>query len=500
MADGINHIRMEYEAKHLNEVLQGCKSVSEQNELMIQLIEKFNKGLLDLQGNASKGATALRNTYRNAINDLNTSLQHFQTDASKVFTKIANESAKAAKDQANNFKKQDLQKQFEEDAKALENEMRVWQDAYRKLEKNKTEALNGKKLTPSEFSFLTKTLEIAEEKINSMSKSVEKYKGKWAGAADAVRELNQRIQDGMNFTKDNTKETIARDSLKTLEKDWESLEKRRQDYINKYGEESQMVKNVSAKQKEVTAEMEKQRQVLVDALELDRNKVNIDKEGISAANEKSLKEHEAFLWQQQQNQEALKQDQQYKALKEEVKERLALEEQLAKLQQKPSKHTAEISALKQILATKRSQKEIEEAINKLPPKYRSELKKIIATQKEHNKLSTAHNSDLQKNNKALGETLKNFMKFTAYYFVLQKMKQLVNEMLETMKELDKAFTDIQMVTGDTDEQTAQLAQDYNQLAKEMGSTTKEVAEGAAEWFNESRDHLKTLELLETRED
>ena len=49
----------QYEANHLNEVLQGCKSVSEQNELMIQLIEKFNKGLLDLQGNATKGATAL---------------------------------------------------------------------------------------------------------------------------------------------------------------------------------------------------------------------------------------------------------------------------------------------------------------------------------------------------------------------------------------------------------------------------------------------------------
>ena len=76
------------------------------------------------------------------------------------------------------------------------------------------------------------------------------------------------------------------------------------------------------------------------------------------------------------------------------------------------------------------------------------------------------------------------MKFTAYYFVLQKMKQLVNEMLETMKELDKAFTDIQMVTGGTDEETAQLADSYNQLAKEVGSTTTEVAEGAAEWLRQ----------------
>lgn len=497
MSDGINHIRMEYEANHLNEVLQGCKSVSEQNELMIQLIEKFNKGLLDLQGNATKGATALRNSYKNAINELNTSLEHFQTNASKVFTRIANESGTAAKRQADNFKKQGLQKQFQEDARALENEMKVYQDAYRKLERNKVEALNGKKLTPSEFSYLTKSIELSEKKINSLSQSVEKYKGKWSGAASEVRELNKRIQDGINFTKDNTKETIARDSLKTLEKNWESLEKKKQDYINKYGEEDQLVQNITARQKEVTAEMEKQRKVLTDALELTRNKRNADKEGISAANEKSLKEHEAFLWQQQQNQEALKRDKQYKDLKSELQERLSLEEKLAKLQQNPAKHTSEISALKQILLTKRSQEAIEEDINKLPKKYRDELMKIISAQKVQNQLAQAHNDDLEKNNKTLGESLKNFLKFTAYYFVLQKMKQLINEMIDTMKELDKAFTDIQMVTGGTDEQTAQLAKDYNKLAKEVGSTTTEVAEGASEWLRQGKTTEETSQLLKS---
>ena len=95
---------------------------------------------------------------------------------------------------------------------------------------------------------------------------------------------------------------------------------------------------------------------------------------------------------------------------------------------------------------------------------------------------------------------KKVFNYILVYRGFQMLQQGIQQAIDTMKELDKAFTDIQMVTGDTDEQTAQLAQDYNQLAKEMGSTTKEVAEGAAEWFNESRDHLKTLELLETRED
>ena len=64
-----------------------------------------------------------------------------------------------------------------------------------------------------------------------------------------------------------------------------------------------------------------------------------------------------------------------------------------------------------------------------------------------------------------------------------------------MKELDKEFTDIQMVTGGTQEETAQLAKEYNGLAKEMGSTTVEVAEGAGEWLRQGKTAEETTTLL-----
>ena len=64
-----------------------------------------------------------------------------------------------------------------------------------------------------------------------------------------------------------------------------------------------------------------------------------------------------------------------------------------------------------------------------------------------------------------------------------------------MKDLDKAFTDIQMVTMDSKEQIYDLSLEYNNLAKEMGATTQEVAEGATEWLRQGKTAEETTKLL-----
>ncbi len=119
---------------------------------------------------------------------------------------------------------------------------------------------------------------------------------------------------------------------------------------------------------------------------------------------------------------------------------------------------------------------------------------------QQNKEINKQNSGLQttgKHSKSLMETVKNIGRYVVMYQALNAIQTGVQKAYETITELDKAFTDIQLVTGDTDEEINQLSQDYNELAKQMGATTQEVAEGASEWFNESRDHVKVLELLET---
>lgn len=103
----------------------------------------------------------------------------------------------------------------------------------------------------------------------------------------------------------------------------------------------------------------------------------------------------------------------------------------------------------------------------------------------------------QTHTKGLLDSIKNIGRYVLMYQALNAIQTGVQKAYETITELDKAFTDIQLVTGDTDEEINQLSEDYNDLAKQMGATTQQVAEGASEWFNESRDHVKVLELLET---
>ena len=144
-------------------------------------------------------------------------------------------------------------------------------------------------------------------------------------------------------------------------------------------------------------------------------------------------------------------------------------------------------------STKQNQNQIQEyqkqinLINQKLQGIQKEIQLTDKTEKEVRELTQAHNNernaiiaknkDLEKTNNILSGTLGNFMKFTAYYATLNVLRQGVNKALDTMQELDKAFTDIRLVTGGTTEETNQLAQEYNSLAKELGSTTIEVAEG-----------------------
>lgn len=69
--------------------------------------------------------------------------------------------------------------------------------------------------------------------------------------------------------------------------------------------------------------------------------------------------------------------------------------------------------------------------------------------------------------------------YRALWFVIQKVSQSIDVIFE----LNKVFTDIQMVTEYSKEQIYGLANAYTELAKQMGVTVQEVAEGSTEWLN-----------------
>lgn len=410
-----------------------------------------------------------------------------QTSAEEKKTKVL-------KDQATEIKK--TEKLLDE-----------WQDAYRKVERAKEDMLSGKKVTPSEFSYLLKTLEMTEKELLVGVKNVEAFKGKAKGAAAEFNKLAKHVKDAMQFTKDNTKETIARDKVIELRKQWEKLETDREKALAKYGEGSQQVQEIARQQDALVVKEKEEIAILEKALELERNKKNADKDGIRA-----IQERLAYLKQEgedrrkiteagradAQNQQQQKQN--YQSLKSDLQEIWNLENRLAELQKDPKKHLAEIQYIQSLLNKKKEQLNYEQRISTLGDDQVDDIKRATKAQGELNGKIKAQGQDWKNNNQKvseLGDTIKKVFNYVLVYRGFQMLQEGIQKCLDTMKELDKAFTDIRLVTGGTQEETNQLAQDYNQLAKELGATTQEVAEGASEWLRQGKTTEETTQLLKS---
>lgn len=93
------------------------------------------------------------------------------------------------------------------------------------------------------------------------------------------------------------------------------------------------------------------------------------------------------------------------------------------------------------------------------------------------------------------EAAARIVNYTVVYRSLWAGIKLFKDAINTVKELNKAFTNIQMVTGYTTEQVRTLKETYADLAKEMGSTIDAVTAGAESWLRQGRSIEETNELL-----
>lgn len=91
----------------------------------------------------------------------------------------------------------------------------------------------------------------------------------------------------------------------------------------------------------------------------------------------------------------------------------------------------------------------------------------------------------------------NFMSYSLVNNAMNAMTTAIRQSINAVIELNKAMTDVQMVTGESAEKTAELAHQYSQMAKELGATTTEVANGAAEWLRQGKSVAETNQLLES---
>ena len=131
-------------------------------------------------------------------------------------------------------------------------------------------------------------------------------------------------------------------------------------------------------------------------------------------------------------------------------------------------------------------------------KFISDVKTDEAT-----KTRTATNltaQDIEDTTKALdkqGTSLgRAFKQFTIYAVALRTAKKAVREAVKTIKDLDKYLTEQAMVTGKTRKETYGLLTSYQALAKQLGSTTKEVASVATQYMRQGKSTEEALKLTE----
>lgn len=83
---------------------------------------------------------------------------------------------------------------------------------------------------------------------------------------------------------------------------------------------------------------------------------------------------------------------------------------------------------------------------------------------------------------SVSSSFKYMMIGQAGYMVIGKVRQAINSVIVTTKELDKTMTNLQIVTGKNYKEVNQLVKGYSALAKEIGGTTQEVSASANEWL------------------
>ena len=95
----------------------------------------------------------------------------------------------------------------------------------------------------------------------------------------------------------------------------------------------------------------------------------------------------------------------------------------------------------------------------------------------------------------ISEKMKTFFTYLVSSTITMNLTNMLGKIVTNVKELDKAMTDLRIVTGDTKEETKDLIQSYNAMAQSLGTTTTSVAAGATDWLRQGYDAVESAELL-----
>ena len=95
----------------------------------------------------------------------------------------------------------------------------------------------------------------------------------------------------------------------------------------------------------------------------------------------------------------------------------------------------------------------------------------------------------------LSGKIKTFATYLMSTYVTNAVIGSVRNMKDNVVTLDGAITDLMIVTGKTRNETEQLMKTYNQMARQLGTTTANVASGSLDWLRQGYNEADTANLL-----
>lgn len=160
---------------------------------------------------------------------------------------------------------------------------------------------------------------------------------------------------------------------------------------------------------------------------------------------------------------------------------------------------------KVIFNAERKVGELQEAVNDFSNTIKDNKQAVNAVEKAQEKYNKEL-SNLDNNLNRTGTSFGNFTKRmkesaenTLIYGTLYKTFNLlsdgISKSIEKIHNLDTLMTEIQMVTGETDQVTRELLNTYSDMGIQLGATTTQVAKGSVEWLRQGKTIEETNKLL-----
>lgn len=141
----------------------------------------------------------------------------------------------------------------------------------------------------------------------------------------------------------------------------------------------------------------------------------------------------------------------------------------------------------------------EEAVAELEKAAQSTEKMGKAVEETKKKMDEHHESSAKvvdghkKMESSASKAAKSFIKFNV---VTKTLKKLLKEGIDAVIEMDKALTDMSIVTGKSRAELQKMIPDFNALGRATGATSTEIAGLTAEYMKQGRTMKDSMELAE----